>query len=127
MVKKKFSALQRQLDEAEDRERTVQKEYDTERGLREVVRNSLFPSLSSLFAQLLILHFQTRSFYLPRGFRRKGPRCRAVRGKNAEMKYFQVILRTVVYKRIFPKCYFVSNRSAVEVIERVRRRHRDTP
>lgn len=39
MVRKKIQILQQQLDEAEDRELAVQKEYDTERGLREVVRN----------------------------------------------------------------------------------------
>lgn len=38
MVRKKIQILQQQLDEAEDRELAVQKEYDTERGLREVVR-----------------------------------------------------------------------------------------
>lgn len=39
MVKKKIQVLQQQLDEAEDRELNVQKEFETERGLREVVRN----------------------------------------------------------------------------------------
>lgn len=39
MVKKKIQVLQQQLDEAEDRELTVQKEFEAERGLREVVRN----------------------------------------------------------------------------------------
>lgn len=39
MVKKKIQILQQQLDEAEDRELSVQKEFETERGLREVVRN----------------------------------------------------------------------------------------
>lgn len=39
MVKKKIQILQQQLDEAEDREQNVQREFETERGLREVVRN----------------------------------------------------------------------------------------
>lgn len=51
MVRKKIQILQQQLDEAEDRELAVQKEYDTERGLREVVRNDsiLFPPNSRVF------------------------------------------------------------------------------
>lgn len=44
MVRKKIQILQQQLDEAEDRELNVQKEFETERGLREVVRN-YFPLL----------------------------------------------------------------------------------
>lgn len=44
MVRKKIQILQQQLDEAEDRELNVQKEFETERGLREVVRNA-FPLL----------------------------------------------------------------------------------
>lgn len=42
MVKKKIQVLQQQLDEAEGRELNVQKEFETERGLREVVRKLLF-------------------------------------------------------------------------------------
>lgn len=50
MVKKKIQVLQQQLDEAESRELNVQKEFETERGLREVVRKIfiyLFSSSSS--------------------------------------------------------------------------------
>lgn len=38
-VKKKIMDLQQQLDEAESREMNIQKDFETERGQREVVRN----------------------------------------------------------------------------------------
>lgn len=53
MVRKKIQILQQQLDEAEDRELAVQKEYDTERGLREAVRND---SILFVFFFLFPIH-----------------------------------------------------------------------